>query len=101
MSNGVVYTQIDLNATGTTTIYDPEHDATVQGVHLENAGSSADVHLEVTDGTTTVDLTTAQTAGDAIRYVDPTPLDSDNLLQVNVLSAEGSSLTSDAAVLVD
>lgn len=101
MTNGVEYTTaIDLNSTGTTTVLDVGSDATAHGVHVPNGGSSAIIELQVTDGTTTVTLTTGQTAGDGIAYQDPLPLDGDNDLQVNVDTAEGSAQTTDAAVFV-
>jgi len=100
MTNDVQYTTVDLNATGATTIYDPDHDATVYAVHLNNSGSAAEIHLEVTDGSSTVDLSTAQTGGDELSYTDPIPLDGDSDLQINVTAAEGAALTSDAAVFV-
>lgn len=100
MSNGVQYTDVDLNATGTTTVHNPSHDATAFGVYLPNSGSTAVVELRVTDGTDTVNLTPGQAAGDDVAYSDPLPLDGDNELEINVDTAEGSALTETAVVLV-
>lgn len=97
MSNDVQYTTVDLNSTGTTTVYDPDHDATAYGVYMANGGGTADVQLEVTDGTDTVVLDDPG-AGSAIEFSDDLALDGDQSLQVNVTTAEGSALTETAAV---
>lgn len=96
-SNGVTYTSVDLNATGTTTVFDPSHnESTVEQVALENTGSTAVVQLEVTDGTNTVVLTPGQAAGDGVSYTGPLPLDGPQTLRVNVTTAEGAALSGTA-----
>lgn len=49
---GTEYTSVDISATGTTTVYSPTSDATVEGVYLASDGTSG-YQLEVTDGTNT------------------------------------------------
>lgn len=99
MSNGVVYTDVDLNTDATTTVYDPSHDATVGRVEVPNGGSTAEFDVEVTDGTDTVVLASSG-AGNAVTLADPLPLDGANSLQVDVTTVEGSALTETVAVFV-
>ena len=96
MSNGVTYTSVDLNATGTTTVYTPSTDANVS-VFMENGGSTAEVNLEVTDGTDTAVLAQPG-AGGSVEFGDVVALDGDQSLQINVTTAEGSALTGTVAV---
>lgn len=93
----VEYTSIDQNATGTTTVYDPANDAEVGAVHLDNPGSSAELRLEVTDGTNTAVLDDPA-AGEAIHFTDDMYLDAGDSLQVVVETAEGSSQSATCAV---
>lgn len=93
-----VFTAVDLNSGGTTTVADPSNDARVPSVHLTNGGSTAVVVLEVTDGTDTVVLTPGQTAGDNIAYQTDVMLDENESLQVNVTTPEGAAQTNTAAV---
>lgn len=83
-----VYTSIDQNATGSTTIYDPNGDGEITGVFLENSGSTAELALEVTDGTDTARLTEPG-AGNPIEFGETIRLGIDDSLEVNVLTAEG------------
>lgn len=95
----VEYASVNLNATGTTALYNPTEDAVAHGVHLQNGGSTAVVQLEVTDGTDTAVLTPGQAAGDGIAW-EPGEygLDAGDTLQVNVTTAEGAAQTNTAAV---
>lgn len=99
MSNDVQYTSVDLNATGTTTVYNPDHDGEAKGVYMDHGGSTAEVQLEVTDGTNTAVLATPG-AGNALEFGNVVALDGDQKLQINVTTAEGSSLSETAAVSV-
>lgn len=92
-SSGVSYTNVDQNATGTTTLYDPNSDAYFYAGKLDNVGSSAVLVLEVTDGTNTANMTAGQTAGNDIDYGDTVELDGASLVQVNV-----TTVNSDAGV---
>lgn len=94
-----VFTDVDLNATGTTTVANPDKDARVSAVYLANGGSTADVQLEVTDGTDTV-IVDDPVAGSGITHETDVMLDKGESLQVNVTTAEGSALTETAAVCV-
>lgn len=93
----VSFTEIDLNATGTTTIYDPNTDGEVFGTFLENGGSTAEVQLEVTDGTDTAVLSNPG-AGDGVSFGETIRLSPTESLQINVTTAEGAALTNTAAV---
>lgn len=99
MTNDVQYTTVDLNSTGTTTVYDPDHDATVQGVYMDHGGGTAEVQLEVTDGTDTAVVRTPG-AGTALEFGDDLALDGGQSLQINVTTAEGSALSETAGVSV-
>lgn len=99
MSNDVVYTTVDLNATGTTTVYDPDTDATVERIQVPNGGSTAEFDVEVTNGSDTVVLESSG-GGNAITIADPLPLNGAQSVQVNVTAAEGGALTETAAAFV-
>jgi hypothetical protein len=92
-----VYTDVDLNSTATTTIADPEGDAEVPSVHLNNGGGTAELRLEVTDGTDTAVLSDPG-AGGSIHFTAGVRLGLDDSLQVVVETAEGAALTETAAV---
>lgn len=96
----VEYTDMDLNSTGTTTIYAPTNDAVVSGVHMANGGGTNEVRLEVTDGTNTATLAGAAiSAGDPIHFEDEVHLAGGvDELQITVSTTEGSALTETAAV---
>lgn len=96
-THDTVYTSIDLNTAATTTVYDPTTEAEVDGIHLNHGGSTAELRLEVTDGTNTAVIQDAA-AGDPIHYPEPLHLNSDDSLQVVVEVVEGASLTETAAV---
>lgn len=91
-----VFTTVNLNATGTTTVANPSGDARVPAVYLANGGGTADVQLEVTDGTSTV-VVDDPAAGSGIVHETDVLLDEDESLQVNVTTAEGAALTETAA----
>lgn len=97
----VEYTDVDLNASGTTTVYDGNTQTVIYGVFLKNGGSTAVVQLEVTDGTDTAVLTPGQTAGDGISFTGPIALNRNEALQANVTTVEGSAQTNTAAVSRD
>lgn len=84
------YTSIDLNATGTTTILNPSREATVYSVHMENGGSTAEVNVEVTDGTDTA-VVAQPGAGANVEFTGPVVIPSGETLQVNVTTAEGAA----------
>lgn len=92
-----VFTDIDLNSTGTTTVADPSNDARVPSVHLTNGGGTAEVRLEVTDGTDTAVLTDPG-AGANIDYQTDIMLDENESVQIVVEVAEGTAQTNTAAV---
>lgn len=93
-----VYAEIDLNATGTTELFSPETDAFIYGVYLTNGGSTAEVDLEITDGTDTVTLE-SNAAGGNVSYENEIVLGRSDSLQVNVRVAEGAAQTNTAVVL--
>lgn len=95
---GVEYATIDLNATGTTTVYDGATESEVYGVYLNNGGSTAAVNLEVTDGTDTAVLR-EKAAGENLEFGDTIRLDPGNALQINVTAAEGAAQSNTATVL--
>jgi hypothetical protein len=90
-----VYTSIDQNSTGSTTVYDPTGDGEVTGVFLENSGSTAELALEVTDGTDTARLAEPG-AGNRLAFGETIRLGIGDSLQVNVLVAEGTAQTETA-----
>lgn len=96
------YTDIDLNSTGTTAIASvPSDDVTdgmhVMGVYLKNGGSTAEVQLEVTDGSKTSVLAVPG-AGNNLTFEGDVALSKDDTLQINVTTVEGSAQTNTAAV---
>lgn len=92
------YTSIDLNDTSTTsTIYDPSTDAEVSGVYMQNGGTSAEVQLEVTDGTDTSVLAVPG-AGNSLEFGDTISLGDGDSLQINVTTAEGTAQANTAVV---
>lgn len=94
----VDYTDVDLNDASAHTVYNPSGPAIVYGVWLANGGGTADVQLQVTDGSDTVNLTATQGAGNDLRFTNTIALSSDDSLQINVDTAEGSAQTDTAAV---
>lgn len=101
ISPQVSYTDIDLNTSGTTTLYDGNAQAIVTGVYLQNDGTSAVVRLEMTDGTDTAVLTPDQTAGDGIAFDGPLHIEKAQNLQANVATVEGGAQTNTAVASVD
>lgn len=92
------YTDIDLNDTSTTsTVYDSSGDAKISYVTLNNGGGSADVQLEVTDGSSTVVLANPS-AGNGFEFTSTLYLSAGDSLQVNVTTAEGSAQTNTCVV---
>jgi hypothetical protein len=94
-----VFTDVDLNADAVTTVADPDTDARVPAVYLANGGSTAEIQLEVTDGTDTV-VVDDPAAGDPITHETDVLLDEGESLQVNVTTVEGSALSETAAACV-
>lgn len=95
---GVEYTDVDQNTAATTTLYSPTNDAKAGGVHLNNPGSTAELRLEVTDGTNTAVLSDPG-AGASISFTDEVFLSGGtDQLQVVVETAEGSAQSETAAV---
>lgn len=98
----VEYTDVDLNSTGTTTLYDPNSDVRVFSVTMENGGSTVEYNLELTDGTNTAVLigvpNSRRNAGDAIAWGDTIVLSGDDSIQLNVTTVEGSALTETVSV---
>jgi len=92
MTNNPQYTDVDLNATGTTTVCDVDGDVRVYGAFGENAGSTAAFNLEATDGTDTAVLSQPG-AGNNLELDGPVAIDNETDLQINVTTAEGSDLT--------
>jgi len=97
----VEYTDIDLNSTGATTIYDGDAQAAIYGVYLRNGGGTAEVRLEVTDGTDTATIANPSGAGASLEFTGPIVLNRTEDLQINVTTAEGSAQTNTAAVSRD
>lgn len=91
------YTSVDLNTAATTTIYSPSNGAQLGSVYLDNGGGTADLRLEVTDGTSTAVLADPS-GGAAIEFTDSMYLGSSDSVQVVVETAEGSALTETAFV---
>lgn len=94
-----VFTDVDLNTDATTTLADPDSDARVPAVYVPNSGSTADIQLEVTDGTDTV-VVDNPAAGDPIEHEVDVLLDEGESVQVNVTTVEGSAVTSTAGACV-
>lgn len=95
--SAAVYESIDLNTTGPTTLYSPDTDAELTGVYLPNSGSTAEVSLEITDGTDTGTLT-ASGAGGTIEFGDTIRIGQSDSVQLNVTTAEGAALTETATL---
>ena len=94
----VGFTEIDLNDTNTTsTVYDPNTDGEIYGVFMENGGSTAEVQLEVTDGTDTAVLAVPG-AGNDLAFSETIRISTTESLQINVTTAEGAAQTNTAAV---
>lgn len=97
---GADYTTVDLNATGTTTLFDADSAADVWGVYLRNGGGTAEVSLEVTDGSNTARVVDNEgSAGAGIEFTGPLQLAAAEDLQANVTTAEGTAQTNDAVVI--
>lgn len=96
---GSEFTTVDLNATGTTTLADPDSDARLPAVYVPNGGSTADIQLEVTDGADTV-VVDNPAAGEAIEHETDVLIDAGQSVQVNVTTAEGTALSETAAACV-
>lgn len=99
MPANAVFTSIDLNSTGTTTIWDPVSGKAV-GVYMNNGGATAEVQLEVTDGTNTAVLDVPG-AGTNLEFGNEASLASSDSLQINVTVAEGSAQTNTAVVFTN
>lgn len=98
-----VYTTIDANATGDTTIYsgpsEPNNTALVYGVYMVQGGATSEVSLKVTDGSDTVVL--ADIAGGAtLSFTDDICLGPDDSLVLTVDTAEGTTQSDTAVVFV-
>lgn len=93
---GTTFTSIDLNTAATTTVYNPATDAELGGVHMAHGGSTAEVRLEITDGTNTAVLSDPG-AGAPIHFSDDLQLDAGESLQIVVEVTEGAALTETAA----
>lgn len=99
--NAVEYTDVDLNTDATTEIFSPSHnEQAVERVEMPNGGSTAEVALEVTDGTTTYTLASSGSGGDAVSFAGTLPLTDGETLQINVTTVEGSAQTDTAGVFV-
>lgn len=97
---GADYTTVDLNATGTTALLDRDTAADVWGVYLRNGGSTAEVSLEITDGSNTATLADNRgSAGANIEFDGPLELAASETLQANVTTAEGSAQSNTAVVI--
>lgn len=94
-----VFTDVDLNADAVTTLADPASDARVSSVYVPNGGSTAEIQLEVTDGTDTVVIDNPA-AGSGIEHETDVLLDEGESVQMNVTTVEGSALTETAAACV-
>lgn len=94
------YTSVDLNATGTTTIFDGDEKVLITGVHLRNGGGTAVANLEVTDGSDTATLVNNRGSGGSdIHYENTFALARNDDLQINVTTAEGAAQSNTAVVL--
>lgn len=97
MTSNANFTSIDLNDTSTTsTIFDPIN-GRATGVYMENGGTTAEVQLEVTDGSNTAVLAVPG-AGNNLEFSGEIHLDKSDSLQINVTTAEGSSQSNTAVV---
>lgn len=94
------YTTVDLNSTGTTTIYDGDVGATIQGVYMKNDGGNAIAQLEVTDGTDTGVIRELAVGGN-LEYDGDIDLPPTDDLQINVTTAEGSAETAEVVVVAN
>jgi len=92
------YTDVDLNSTGTTTLLSPSTDVQISGVYLLNGGTSAEVDLEITDGTDTATLSEGSGGGN-VTFGDTTILGAGDSLQITVQTAEGAAQTNTAVVI--
>lgn len=98
VSGSATYTDVDLNTTGTTSLYKPANDGIVYGVYLLNGGSSAEVDIEITDGTDTATLQ-ENGAGVNADFGNTLLVGSDQTIQATVQTAEGSAQTGTAVVI--
>lgn len=87
-----VFTDVDLNTDATTDVLNNSRQTKVYRVELPNGGSTADIQLEITDGSNTHILDNPS-AGNAISFTDTIVIDADETLQVNVTTVEGSAQT--------
>ena len=94
---GVTYTDIDLNTNAATEIYNHDGDAAIYGVYMENGGSTAEVNLEVTDGTDTAVLAQPG-AGGSVEFGETVVFDNPESLQINVTTVEGAAQTNTCVV---
>ena len=94
---GVEYTDIDMNADSTTTIYNPGTDAAVYGVYLTVSGSTAEFDLEVTDGSSTEVLESVG-GGSNLRFTDDIVLGESDSLQIDITTVEGTTQSDTCAV---
>jgi hypothetical protein len=98
VSGSAKYTSVDLNTVATTDLYSPSNDGMVYGVYLLNGGSSAEVDLVVTDGSSTATLQ-ENGAGANMAFGDTLLLGSGDTLQADVVTKEGSAQTNTAVVI--
>lgn len=99
MSSDAKFTDIDLNTSGATTIYDQSHGNTISGVYMKNGGSTAEVELQVTDGSNTATLAVPG-AGTNLSFEGVIECASADSLQIDVTTKEGSSQTNTAVVFI-
>ena len=101
-AHNTTYTSVDLNATGTTTLYTGTQEAMVAAFLGTESGTTVEVSLEATDGTNTTRLADNEgSAGTSIAVSDTIPITSSESLQANVHTAEGSDLTGTAVVFAE
>lgn len=96
MTETTSFTSIDLNTADATTIYNPIR-GTVSGVYMKNGGSTAEVELQVTDGSNTATLAVPG-AGNNLEFSGDIFVDKGVSVQIDVTTKEGSSQNNTAVV---
>ena len=94
-----IFTEIDTDTPGRTTVYDNDTEAFVSGVYFVNPSNSARVRLEVSNNGNTVEFLPSSEDGNNIRSGSDIVLGEPDKLLLNVTKS-GSSGTSDCVVFV-
>lgn len=100
-----VFVSVDTTSTGANTVYTPPASgsvtqALVYGVYTESDISTGALALEVTDGSTTIDLSVPG-AGNEIAFGNTVALNRGDTLQINVVTSEAATTTNAVAFVAE